>query len=311
MAGSRSLSEVSLSEYVPSHPDAYPLDLVGCQKMIAQYREELHATRYFLHGSRGYSGADVIRMVRSLNDEIMQLSAMLASIVARYPLSSVQQVSDPEDAIQFPFLNDKWVGLLLGRDSDTQEIVIQCAIQAAMVFHVVLGIKAMALNEEENDILYRIYRRQDPSPIARQWRAITKMHAKYPVIDQVQAIINKRILHALHGIVQASGIVSDACMADIVVNGQGIVVVIEKAMEIDRILTLEMTMEDVTVFVAPLGEVLDLERMECAFRQEVLSKESFVIGSTDMGICCLPNANEASSWQIILKPKVVLDTTFT
>ncbi|KAK7023445.1 hypothetical protein VNI00_016751 [Paramarasmius palmivorus] len=175
-----------------------------------------------------------------------------------------------------------------------------------MVYHCVMGIKAWSPVEEDSALLHKIYQRQSLSPVTCRWRAITKMYSKFAFAEIVKERIQASILRSITDIAHAAGVrpIKQGFQSNVQAD---IIWLVTKAVEIDRVLSTEMTSEEFTVFVAPLGEAFDQGRMETVYREDT----GWVLCTTDMGLCCrAANGEGTSVYQIVLKPKVVLDQAF-
>ncbi|ESK90557.1 hypothetical protein Moror_4293 [Moniliophthora roreri MCA 2997] len=198
------------------------------RQMLEVRTKELQGAQEYLHATRTYSGAELIRLVESLNGEMMQAAAIITEALKLEQVDSPRDRSKLEDTALESlrlFMSDDMMALFYALDSDDSEPLIQSALQAAMAY-------------------CYIYRQQGISSASGRWRAITKDHTKYASLDELEESMRTRMC---------------ALMAMV---GERVSLVVKRALQIDKVVGLEMTSEDWEVFVVTAGDTFNGDFMQ-------------------------------------------------
>ncbi|ESK91431.1 hypothetical protein Moror_2704 [Moniliophthora roreri MCA 2997] len=290
----------------------------ACRQMLELRTKELQGAQEYLHSTRTYSGADLIRLIESLNGEIMQAAASITDTLDIATIASNRRSMGSHKVARrelSPFLADETVTLLHSIEIDDLDILIQSAFQAAMAYQCTIWINAWSPEDGQDNFLRDLFQKQALSPVAGRWRAITKTHTKYAVIDQIELKMHDRIFDAIVAVIYVAGLSPkdkehEGEITKII--RERIVIIANQALQIDRIIGLEMTSEELEVYVAPVGEPLDQDLMEDVFERNSSDAEANcrALCTTDMGLRCRQAQGAEEVWQVMLRAKVVGDTAF-
>ncbi|KAK7029532.1 hypothetical protein VNI00_014409 [Paramarasmius palmivorus] len=281
-------------------------------KLLDQRMKELQAAQEYFHCSRSYAGTDLIGMVDKLNGEIMQAAAAITETL------KIEEMDSPRDRSKLDglarqalssFLSEDVFQLFYDLDLDGLEPLIQSALQAAIVHCCVEFSNKWSMDEAVDRLLRDIHGKQGSSVAACRWRSITKTHTKYASLDILEegmrSVMNTSILSVLAIAGWAAKDNDHELKVQKVVNGR-VSTIIGQAIPIDRILGLEMISEEWAVFAIPAGVPFLANSMSDVYASGGLdSAEAQVLCTTDLGL-----QKSEEKWQIMLKPKVLLNTAF-
>ncbi|KAL0574103.1 hypothetical protein V5O48_007862 [Marasmius crinis-equi] len=299
------------------------------QTLLAQRTKELQEAQAYLTSTRSSSGADIIRMVGSLNTEIMQTAASITDALHFEELALTRSPDELQVLAQKQLgrmlTQETMSGLVHHPSGDDLDIIIQSTLQYIMVGHCRDLINSWSENDAASQYLDDIYtdiRKQNPSSVAGRWRAMTKAHTKYSRYALLENSTTTRLVEDVKSVIRRwARILDKAVQAEIArIIEMKVGTVVNQAMQIDKILGSDVVSEDWEVFYTPSGTAFDGTSMEDPLRAPAASGSSagtndstgVVICTTDLGLKRRDEKAEdkSSGWQVMTKAKVLLDTAF-
>lgn len=296
--------------------------------------QEWHGAQAFLVTSDTVSGADVTNLVNQLNEEIFQISAIMAESIA-----SFSPGSSPPDAVMHGeasrIVGVQITELLSRRDSvdDSSEIIIQNALQSVLTGYCVRQINTIFSIVPENDnYLTQVYEsiRQTGAwfsldtdylyfwlselpAVSGRWRALTRAKTKGELPED--ALVEEFI----HWIAVVLKVYSDqdwlqALTAEF---SEKFIPVARMVKRLDKVIG-EVTSQDLRVFLPQTGQPFNNQSMIDANEVPRRAKRSRVQSSGTV-VCAVSMGLHCESWKtingqfqiqsnVLLRAKVVLDT---
>ncbi|KAK7029534.1 hypothetical protein VNI00_014411 [Paramarasmius palmivorus] len=290
----------------------------ACRQMLELRTKELQGAQEYLHSTRAYSGADLIRLVEALNGEIMQAAASITDVLDIETIASNRGIAGSHKAIKKEislFLAEEMMELFRSVEIEDLDVLIQSALQAALAYQCTFWINTWSPDKGTDNFLRNIYQRQELSPTAGRWRAITKTHTKYALIDKIESSMHDHMFDAVVAIIHVAGLSpADKTHEEEItkVIRERILVIANQALQIDRIVGLEMTSEELEVYVCSAGQSFHQESMQDVFERKDgdTDSECIALCTTDMGLRCKQMQGSEEIWQVLLKSKVLLETAF-
>ncbi|KAK1224304.1 hypothetical protein PQX77_012812 [Marasmius sp. AFHP31] len=298
----------------------------GAQQLILDHRtKELQEAQAYLTSTRSASGADIIRLVESLNSEILQVAAAITDAL---PFEDSTPAGSP-DALQGR--TQKFLNWMIGSQvidaiehhptKDDADIIVQSGLQFIMVGHCTELIEQWHVNREGSKFLKDIYesvRKNNPPSVAGRWRTMTAQ-LKYSRYEQVEIDARTRITDSVQALVHRwmEGVHKKTPTGVLKMIEMKVAKVVNMAAQIDKVKGLDVVSEDWEVFYQQPGSIFDGARMEDLFRssQDATSTEDLpgvVLCSTGLGLRRRDEKLESENdgWQVMSKAQVLLDTAF-
>ncbi|KAG7091388.1 hypothetical protein E1B28_010426 [Marasmius oreades] len=289
------------------------------QVLLLQRTKELQEAQTYLTSTRTASGADIIRKVESLNAEILQAAASITDALSLDEAVSMTTNGGLNGIV------DKELRLFIGEEimaalahhpgADDLDTIIQSGLQYLMVHHCHTLINSWSLEGSEYlaYIYGRIRSKERPS-VAGRWRFMTKAQSKYAQYDMLENRTGEFMFDSIRLMI-AEWIRDKEHEAHLIkIIEQKLRTVLNMAMAIDRIIGVDVVMEDWEVFYARPGMAFEQEIMDDVFRNPHDSGETegLVLCPTGLGLRRTedtPNG-ESEGWQVMLKGKTLLDSAF-
>ncbi|KAK1226880.1 hypothetical protein PQX77_010127 [Marasmius sp. AFHP31] len=298
----------------------------GAQQLILDHRtKELQEAQAYLTSTRSASGADIIRLVESLNSEILQVAAAITDAL---PFEDSTPAGSP-NALQGRM--EKFLNWMFGPQvidaidhhptKDDADIIVQSGLQFIMVGHCTELIEQWHVNREGSKFLKDIYesvRKNNPPSVAGRWRTMTAQ-LKYSRYEQVEIDARTRITDSVQALVHRwmEGVHKKTPTGVLKMIEMKVAKVVNMAAQIDKVKGLDVVSEDWEVFYQQPGSIFDGARMEDLFRspQDATSIEDLagvVLCSTGLGLRRRDENPESENdgWQVMSKAQVLLDTAF-
>ncbi|KAL0064117.1 hypothetical protein AAF712_008977 [Marasmius tenuissimus] len=297
------------------------------QLILDQRTKELQEAQAYLTSTRSTSGADIIRLVESLNAEILQVAS---SITDELPFDQ----TTPAGTTGRRVVTAKYLGSLFGEETiatatyfpseDDLDIIIQNALQHLMVSHCKDLIERWNVDPAVSKFLKEMYqriRKNNSSSVAGRWRTMTKAEMKYGRYDQVENYARTHIVDDIRSLIrrwmERSDKRAQAGMLKMIETK--VATVINMATQIDKAMGIDVVAEDWEAFVVHPGKAFNAALMEDVFQTSkspitVEEATGIVLCPTAMGLRRRNSESDENGgyggWQIMRKATVLLDTAF-
>ncbi|KAK1224303.1 hypothetical protein PQX77_012811 [Marasmius sp. AFHP31] len=303
-------------------------DKYKAQQLILDHRtKELQEAQAYLTSTRSTSGADIIRLIESLNAEILQVASSITDTLPFEQYTSARTTSKR-------MVMTEYLGGIFGEEAiaaatchpseDDLDIIVQNALQYLMVGHCKDLVERWHVDPIVSNFLKEMYRRirkNNSSSVAGRWRTMTKAEVKYGRYDQVENNAKTRIIDDIQSLVHRWMKFSDkraqASMSKIIETK--VDTVLNIATQIDRAMGIDVVSEDWEAYLVHPGKPFNTVWMEDVFQasQGSTSTEEeaagIVLCSTALGLRRRGESgpdNEDGEWQVMAKAKVLLDRAF-
>ncbi|KAK1226879.1 hypothetical protein PQX77_010126 [Marasmius sp. AFHP31] len=303
-------------------------DKYKAQQLILDHRtKELQEAQAYLTSTRSTSGADIIRLIESLNAEILQVAS---SITDALPFDQYTSAGTTSKRV----VTTKYLGGIFGEETiaaatylpgeDDLDIIVQNVLQYLMVGHCKDLVECWHVNPKVSKLLKEMYqriRKNNSSSVAGRWRTMTKADMKYGRYDQVENNAKTRIIDEIRSLVyrwmEHADKRAQASMSKMIETK--VDTVLNIATQIDRAMGIDVVSEDWEAYLAHPGKPFNTVWMEDVFQASQGSRSTeeaaagIVLCSTALGLRRRGESgpdNEGGEWQAMTKAKVLLDTAF-
>ncbi|KAF5316900.1 hypothetical protein D9611_003552 [Ephemerocybe angulata] len=285
--------------------------------VVARPDHGAHAEEVFKSKADSYAGAEIIRMVETLNSEILQCAAFVAEAIM-----AADSKSKEEDRVieKCRRRTADRVGARLmeamKRNVETGEkdpLPLQLALQHTLLVWSCYIVQAFTpenkeLNGQLSGIWSKIAMREEPA-VAGKWRAIMASQLRGPTT------MYRAIYDDCRYIMVAGGWSSRAShSATLSANVQARLMAVESSiMKLKEAVIEGVTSTEVVPCICNVGQAYDPDQMDSAYPdhtdQDFVQKP--IVCTTDLGVkklvaTRLRDGSLAKNYELILKPKVIL-----
>uniref|UniRef100_A0A0W0FHI0 Uncharacterized protein n=1 Tax=Moniliophthora roreri TaxID=221103 RepID=A0A0W0FHI0_MONRR len=197
-------------------------------------------------------------------------------------------------------MSDDMMALFYALDSDDLEPLIQSALQAAMAYCCAIIINSWSMNKTVDSLNHGAYTN----------------HTKYASLDELEESMRTRMCALMASVLTMAGWVAKDNEHETEVYrmvGERVSLVVKRALQIDKVVGLEVTSEDWEVFVVTAGDPFNGDFMQDVYgihKAKSAGGGTQALCTTDMGLRSRQVNGAKEIWQATLKPKVLLNTAF-
>ncbi|THU90498.1 hypothetical protein K435DRAFT_968657 [Dendrothele bispora CBS 962.96] len=235
---------------------------------------ELQGAQAFLGTADKIAGADVMRLVKALNNEVFQFAAQI-SVFEEERFESVEgrdefdecAVRDMEDILGEPILRY----LQSNKGSDDHELAAQCALQTLLLHFCVMIISSWSWKSKVDRTLKDMYaklQRKETQAISGRWRALTYAMSRTDLstggadVDTAIARVTDFIVLFQEVCVAPSKSGAKITSSQRTWIVEKVSFILESASEINQAICESITSTDYEVFGPQSGDIIDDEEME-------------------------------------------------
>ncbi|KAJ7578242.1 hypothetical protein C8J56DRAFT_797701 [Mycena floridula] len=289
-------------------------------RLLDSRTKELQGAQTFLATADSISGADVLRMVQSLNDEIFQTAAYIADALNpadKEVDEDVMVVDDEKVTLQWMetakrCIGEELVSLLVSkRTHEDFEALVQNALQSSLGHVCAFQLQHWATDPRPTRLFHETYTRlraTESQAVSGRWRALTRKYAKYHESDTVQiSRLLQKFVEAVAAVLHLSGWkLSIANQLKSQIEGK-LSAVVQLMLELDKAMGCEVTSWDFSVSRVKIGTTFSSTTAVDVNQGVNIPARSKIIGTADLGLAVQAKGSQRI---ITLKPKVILDTTW-
>ncbi|KAJ7578254.1 hypothetical protein C8J56DRAFT_797921 [Mycena floridula] len=288
------------------------------RRLLDMRTEELKGFQSLLATDDILSPSEVIRMVDTLNSEILQTAAFMAETETFHDdlgLGSIEGI-------------ERMVGpgmatlMLEVQAQDDRETIIQTALQTALAGYSAWQINSWSQDPNVSEGLARAYRNiseKEIPTVAAKWRALT--HAQFKSHFSTEQIATGLLATATETLIAGRCLLpADRPTAGNALKAKywgRLMLLSELIQKVDKAVGEEITSKHLIVYTAPFGEFFHPEYHSDVYGDSRTAKNAplgRILCSTDLGLASIRNIGKGDrrerGFDILLKPKVILESAW-
>ncbi|KAF8829624.1 hypothetical protein HHX47_DHR3000539 [Lentinula edodes] len=299
---------------------------------------ELKVAQAFLPRSDRYAGADIMKMVESLNSEIHQTASIMADVFSPDLQGPGTVLGDGEVGLHEAavhteeILGEGMAKMLQTFNHQEENILLQIAFQASMCAFTEWIMDSWCYHDRDSEVeavlqeTYEQLRETEEQPVSARWRILTRKYVRklYPRVEQpnlayhiLAACANILIISGLHESEQGLLDRLAARFAD------RVALIVERAVHLNNVIGDDITScEFVPIYCTP-DVAFDPSTMENATENGsatagheaiFVHNENKILCTTDLGLLKAEKVHgEEGTWNntVLLKPKIVMPSGLT
>ncbi|KAJ3891815.1 hypothetical protein GG344DRAFT_88055 [Lentinula edodes] len=299
---------------------------------------ELKVAQAFLPRSDRYAGADIMKMVESLNSEIHQTASIMADVFSPDLQGPGTVLGDGEVGLHEAavhteeILGEGMTKILQTFNHQEENILLQIAFQASMCAFTEWIMDSWCYHDRDSEVeavlqeTYEQLRETEEQPVSARWRILTRKYVRklYPRVEQpnlayhiLAACANILITSGLHESEQGLLERLAARFAD------RVALIVERAVHLNNVIGDDITScEFVPIYCTP-DVAFDPSTMENATENGsatagheaiFVHNENKILCTTDLGLLKAEKVHgEEGTWDntVLLKPKIVMPSALT
>ncbi|KAF5356465.1 hypothetical protein D9757_012468 [Collybiopsis confluens] len=307
------------------------------QTLLDIRTSELRVSEAFLSRSDRFAGADVTKMIETLNFEIHQTASLMADEFspqlklsggpgAMVPSVNEQGVGVHEAAVVHTedILGEGVAKMLQTFNHREDGILLQIAFQASMCAFTEWIMDSWCYHQRESEVeavlqeIYELLRETEEQSVSARWRILTRKYVRqlFPPVEQPS--LTYHIFAACANILITAGLhESEQQLMDTLAArfSKQIADLVDRAIHLNNVIGDDVTScEFVPIYCTP-DVIFDPGTMEAPYSTGITGQESDkIMCTTDLGLLRAEKVQgEERTWHnsILLKPKIIMAADFT